>query len=1241
MIQKLKKCRLFLFACLLCMIMAFGVGSVMNVKADTDDAQILEPEDWSLYTLSSTASAYLSSATSPVGQGAGTLKQSNANSGNAGAFVGYIDANKTNNVVNWLYASLSNSSITRTYDSYKNLLTGRSSGSNTNSVYAYCRYGYLLSSLGLDDTGTSLGFNFGRSMGGYVIIVFYIFASVTPLLFSLVINWLQAFNPFAWFSLASANNDYAWAESVSQNDVLYSLAKTVSEWYDALYNMSWMVIVPIFFLALVVSLLLFNRTNKVSKVKKYVIRILFIVIGVPVCGSLYTAALNSIGTMTSNASSPAVRVVASTFCDFEAWAENTRLAIPSGATFVSEGDGSGEPSDETKANLRKTCMAINQASGIVTSNMNSISTVSTASDIAKWNTDNMTKSDNASYKDFKRCLNMLLSYTNGDFYQASDWDTLVKARLSKDSQEDVSLNNEIINMINQSDDIQDYYVSASGATDVDVATNRFQMSQWASTNDMTHKANIFGNGSMSVTYTSNDDGEFVIKYNGDSDISQDGSSVSVAQGLSTLSLYNYLNTSFNSVNMISYSSEKASSGMIRESHYSVNLIGTGVNQFLYYFNTLTLLGSFVVIGVFYALSMFFTSLKRGIRMIAAIPFAVLGSIRSIAKVITYAIMMIIEVIGTMFVYVLIEELLMSLSTIIEGTFARSVDSTIATMTITSTSTAMPYYAFLSSGTMITVMLILSCICYIVFTVIALRLRKTIIKAIDEGAASIIDKFLDVNGSPMGEQPSTLKRAAGSLASGAGMGVSQRVLNQGNGSGKSSDEKSVGASGTQRTIATGDGATGPSGPSGADGGGGQDVIEGEKQEQLEDKGVSNVTNNAGDNAQLIEESPTGGMSGVNISGGDNPPNISGGDNPPGAGSGISMATDMAFNDSSEEEDRNLGESLQSLSGMPNADNMNAQESVKQNEMDSKMDEALGKHNAVTAEEDAEKQEELKRKEQLDAVENAGKGAVQTAVGLAEIAGASESGDMSLAKDGLDNTVKGLDKVKGSGERIQNADTKAAEQVEEERRKKDAEEVAARLQQNALENNSGDGVPSNVFGSTGNSNGEPNGPITNVNNAGVETNSTMEGDSLHQESKQNHQQGAQTKVETSSQSSQIHQHPSVDGTRKPNGTNGNGGMPKKTGAPQTSKSMQSENRHNQQNRIKEQKAVQTETRENTILQNQQISQNNTVKAETEIVESHALAEKNQQDTNVKIDTTIENIEASVNPKDLPKKPKVDFD
>ena len=136
-------------------------------------------------------------------------------------------------------------------------------------------------------------------------------------------------------------------------------------------------------------------------------------------------------------------------------------------------------------------------------------------------------------------------------------------------------------------------------------------------------------------------------------------------GLSSISMYNYLSTSFNDSSLVVYSNAKSVSEYTKEEHYLVNLIGTGALRVLFWANMMACIGVLAVIAFSYSFHMAIDNIRTGIKMLIQVPVSMLGVVKSIAQVITYVVLMIAQAVASIFMYTLIAELFVVFATMIE------------------------------------------------------------------------------------------------------------------------------------------------------------------------------------------------------------------------------------------------------------------------------------------------------------------------------------------------------------------------------------------------------------------------------------------------------------------------------------------------------------------------------------------------------------------------------------------------
>ena len=138
--------------------------------------------------------------------------------------------------------------------------------------------------------------------------------------------------------------------------------------------------------------------------------------------------------------------------------------------------------------------------------------------------------------------------------------------------------------------------------------------------------------------------------------------------------------------------------------------------------------TYSVLGFVYAFGIIMSNMKRGMRLIVAVPGAMLGSLASVAKIISYTVLMIAELVLNIMLYMLTTDLIFSVASVITITFVNTASGIFST-------------AFVSSGAFSTLVSILVIIFLIWFTVQAIKLRNPIIKSLEEMADNVVTKFI--------------------------------------------------------------------------------------------------------------------------------------------------------------------------------------------------------------------------------------------------------------------------------------------------------------------------------------------------------------------------------------------------------------------------------------------------------------------------------------------------------------------
>lgn len=763
------------------LIAVFGLTMIGgSAYADKDKA-----EKYDFYTLSSNVTAYFSDATKP-GEGDGlsadegwtTIAQNASEGGN---LLGYGD-DDVSSFSGWLVSKATGSSNTVGYDSLR--VRNNESGSSANSAYsgvlAYAQYGSLLNALGLDSTSTGLGLHFQNMAFGSIMALLYLLAGGIDTIFSAVIWLLETLNPFKFFFSAISASSTAMANGMTGGQGvpvwMQSLDTWFSGWYQALVNLSWTVLIPLFLFVFIISSLMWKKGNALGGLKKLVIRVLFLGVGLPLIGSMYTASLGVMKDATAGAGMGATRVVISTFVDFENWAKKDRLAVPDNATL--QWDSSKQaPTGASVNKLRQTTVAINKlansgafssVSDIDVSGLGSISTEAAKADTTS----------SGGLKDFTyvAAMEMLLRYTTAQSYQASDFDTAIKGRISQQAssgQEQV-----------KSCATTWFNVQADGSTKAD---GKGCSATKASDNPVLkvrEGSGLQASGeSGTITFTTSGD-----KYAGDWVMLGENFN---GANLSALSMYNYLNTTFDKNSATTYSSSNAVSSATREYHNSVNLVGSAGVSWLYWVNGAVTLLCFIVLGLGYAFGMFTGAIKNSMHIITAVPFATLGSMAGIAKVVIYTFTMITEIIATMFIYRLVQEIILSIPSIFEGGLEHMFNSMGG------------FGVYLkNSGNVTLFTSLVSTVLLILLTWKMMHFRGAFVKGLNEAVTKIVDKFLDTNVAPPAGGGKLMPALAGGVGAGVGSAAANRLmsgrggLGSGSGRGGASSGLMAGSGGIQ-------------------------------------------------------------------------------------------------------------------------------------------------------------------------------------------------------------------------------------------------------------------------------------------------------------------------------------------------------------------------------------------------------------------------------------------------------------
>lgn len=979
-------------------LLLVGIVLVMSMTTAAFAKEDDSDSDFSFYKISSAATAYYDDAHNPTSNDTNGFDYSGISMDKAGAFVGFIDEDYESGLIGSTISYLSGSSQSRSYDSFRE-----------EGLKDYVLYGHALSALGLDSTANETFdiLSIVRFLGGLFLMLVYTTALSADAFFAIVISILKALNPFAWFMAGVSNVSSSfskWFDTTPETpSVLDGVSQFITGWYTAVSDLGMYVVFLLFFLSLGAMLLMWNsqKGRAGSIFRTFATRLAFICVGIPLLGGLYTASLDlaSQSSWGNNFTPAANQVIASTLVDFESWATNGHLALPDGVTItVDTSDSSSGVVDAGKStSVRGIARSINSSN-------------SSMRDTGYGNSWTISLKNSATAGSNNKILgayDVMGRYMSSAFYHASDFETTYKS---------TKIDDESRNSIFTA--IKDHSGKWKEYIDTPLKGNMFDnASEGANTpyfNDGS-KESFKPNWSGKVVTFSRSNGT-----SGDS-TNSGGTGSSLNGGLSSMSLYNYLSTSFGDSSVVTYSAHKATSGLVVQSHHSVNLIGDGMSSVLYWANAVIILFVITIIGLVYSLGLIINMIGRGIKMVSSVPFAMLGNMKAMAKVVTYTAMMIIEVLGTFFVYSLVIEILLSLSGIVETPLLEALSSRVGSTVllggtvIPGATAALPAMA---STALVTVGLLVSSILYLWFGIKAIKLRKSIIKTIDEGVASLIDRIFTTNpqGGSMGNAQNagqgiatapTLgeraknagKQIAGGVAGGAAMAVGQSMM-----SGALGGHKDGVTAGSIKTATAGEAENAGGLTEQVDSGTG---IEGADRQGLpgpgdDATGPDGLPNGPKGPLPPLDSGPAGEVAGRSIlaTNADSLGDIRQGD-----------AADVP--DSSDIKGIQAGADAQAADVKATAvaaEQMQDTKDVKPGDKkqlaaDAKVDAMVGNTSAM--EEDADAQ--AKRQVKADAAKDTAKGAAQTVKGVAEGAAAYATGDVQMGVDAVKDVAGGAKKM----------------------------------------------------------------------------------------------------------------------------------------------------------------------------------------------------------------------------------------
>lgn len=713
---------------------------------------------------------------------------------NAGAFLGFCDKAATPGVCTQYYGSLTTKASTSysydTFEQFANAAANSSSvglgdaGRAADGVWKYTMFGAALDGMGLSEpiTGSDAS-NAQRKLMGNLMMAGFIVAGSIDAFFGLVIDALVKLNPFRLFFDAVRENSSTSYDIASggAEGPLQGLSDFINTLYTGLLKLGWLGTIPIFIGVFALGVFMFRRFDNGSNFKKLVVRIFFLALGFTLLGSTYTATLESFqGTNGNSRDMNANKVVTSTYLDYEAWVMNTRMQIPQSANIYWDPDKDAV-GPRAVADIRRTTRLLNEVSNDnmqgQTGENGGVINVTGPEGFANKMFDETDKQNQSAptTASFDAVWSMLNRYVDGDLITGQTFEQQVKAGFKQKA----------IEAGTTGEAAMEHQFTAYTDPQVMKKMKKEEIDQYAAAFVQGDGLTVSNSGSSTdgtadgYKMTSANSGHCNASEVADGVVDTDGGRFMPKTGcsLSPLTQFNLLNSDFNGKNMLVESSNISDSSYTRHGHASVSQIGNGAMGMLYWFSALSILLSFAVIGIFYALSMLFSNIKRSIQLIAAVPFATLGFMGGIAKVIVYTIAMILEIILTLFVYRVMQEFILAIPAVLEAPLVAAFggEEGDRTFGLVFAAGSQLLANNIKVGSML--VLLVSTFGVIAFTFIAMKMRSSLISALDEAVTNTVNRFLDTNvgGGAPGQAGSMMRRQ---LMTAGAMGLGHRIATGG-------------------------------------------------------------------------------------------------------------------------------------------------------------------------------------------------------------------------------------------------------------------------------------------------------------------------------------------------------------------------------------------------------------------------------------------------------------------------------
>lgn len=757
--------------------------------------------------------------------------------GVAGGFLGYPMKENCEGVTwDWLAATDTSSSVTYSYESLRQIGTASDRDSmvairsdNPMTVYAY--FGRIMANLGLDSYGTDSA-SFLRMIGGWFMTLLYNILNFTNVLFHKTIQALQFLNPFSWLGklavgvlpidtgIPSGPSAVLNPDGTTTNVTEINLDGIGALFTYLSQNWSWGLVIPLLTAILAATLLLKRSANKGSEVAKFVWRVFSITLLVALLGGTYTSMLGFLESSFGGSGRlpAATRIMMTTYFDFQTWCEQTHMSLPSGVYLSSDGDAN--VTDGTLRGTRRTALQLNKYA-LQCKIAGSVSGGSAAGASAGWidSTGDALADFNQSTLDWNASVrnadmdfsvegarwvsDMLSRYRSGAKYNASDWEAYYKAAYLDFSNSDAegtgnedSAGRSLSNIIQHTDDALDWrklddkdttpgkqMVVGNGTASFQIGGKDYFYDN--STNPWTTRRGYGVDASTGAAGPDNGTGSIgtSVTFGDRTTVNIVGTGVN--SQLSPMAIYNYLNSRFTDTGITVYDPTTSTSRYVKQSHYAVSSVGPSVLGLIYFLDAVILMGMLIFICLNYCCSIIWAALRRTVQIVMSVPIVMLGSLRFTAKLIYHTAMLLIEVVLTLLIYGVVQELAISFMDLSDTLFGGAMNGisdpgqlltgtqllSVNAGTILMGGASLPAAAVFEGFVLEIVTSLVVMVLYIVFGVVMVRYRGVFVKSVDEMVGDVLTSFVPgARGGDLKMPDAKLGGAPGKVAGAVGEGL---------------------------------------------------------------------------------------------------------------------------------------------------------------------------------------------------------------------------------------------------------------------------------------------------------------------------------------------------------------------------------------------------------------------------------------------------------------------------------------